>query len=317
MESKHKKITKLSILIIIPILLINLFNQMIIKLANRKSVLPTKDGMYYDWRFGKLFYTCEGEGSPILLIHELSSYGSSIEFHELIHQLSKKHTVYALDLLGCGRSEKPAITYTAYLYVQMINDFIKDVIKSTTDVMVSGKSSSIVMMACCTEESYYHNIMLINPENVSKGNRIPNSKHKLLKYLLECHTIGTLIYLMVHTKEGMMYKARQIFSSRHEHLAHRYAPYFYEAAHLSGSNAKYLHASLKAHYVDTNFIHAIKNVNNSIYMVLSDNEPDYMNTIEQYQVLNPAIEASVIDDSYHFPHLDQPKEILSICDILF
>lgn len=89
MESKHKKITKLSILIIIPILLINLFNQMIIKLANRKSVLPTKDGMYYDWRFGKLFYTCEGEGSPILLIHELSSYGSSIEFHELIHQLSK------------------------------------------------------------------------------------------------------------------------------------------------------------------------------------------------------------------------------------
>jgi hypothetical protein len=317
MESKYKKRTKLSLLIIIPILLINLLNQTIFKIANRRSVLPTKDGLSYDWRFGKIFYTKQGEGSPILLIHELSSAGSSIEFSELISQLSKKHTVYALDLLGCGRSDKPAITYTAYLYVQLINDFIKDVIKSTTDVMVSGKSSNLVMMACCTEETYYHNIMLINPENVSKGNIVPNSKHKLLKYLLEFHTIGTLIYLMVHTKESLMSRLNTYFSPKSEHLTQRYLPYFYEAAHLSGSNAKYLHASLKAHYVNTNIIHAIKNINTSIYMVLSENEPEQSNTIEQYQVLNPSIESFIIHDSYHFPHIDQPKEILSICDILF
>ncbi|MEE1313371.1 MAG: alpha/beta fold hydrolase [Lachnospiraceae bacterium] len=317
MESKQKKLTKLSILIIFPILLINFFNRLIIKLANRKSVLPIKDGMYYNWRFGKIFYQVQGQGSPILLIHELSSMGSSIEFQELTHQLSKKHTVYTLDLLGCGRSEKPAMTYTAYLYVQMINDFIKDIIKSKTDVIVSGKSSSILMMACCTKETYYRNIMLINPENVSKGTRMPTSKHKILKYLLESHTIGTLIYLMAHNKESMKYTIKDSFSPKAEHLLHRYFPYFYEAAHLSGNTAKYLHASIASHYLDTNVIHAIKNINTSIYMVLGDNEPEKTNTIEQYQVLNPSIEASVISDSHHYPHLDQPKEILAICDILF
>ena len=47
---------------------------------------------------------------------------------KVIDKLAENHAVYALDLLGCGRSEKPKITYTNYLYVQLISDFIKNVI---------------------------------------------------------------------------------------------------------------------------------------------------------------------------------------------
>ena len=67
---------------------------------------------YYNWKFGNIYYKKEGTGSPVLLIHDLNHYSSSMEWDKVIGTLSKEHTVYTIDLLGCGKSDKPAITYT-------------------------------------------------------------------------------------------------------------------------------------------------------------------------------------------------------------
>ena len=66
-----------------------------------------------------------------LLIHDLTPSSSAYEWSKMIDELAESHTVYALDLLGCGRSDKPSITYANYLYVQLITDFAKQVIKET------------------------------------------------------------------------------------------------------------------------------------------------------------------------------------------
>ena len=80
-------------------------------------------------------------------VHDLTVYSSAYEWNKIIDKLAENHTVYALDLLGCGRSEKPKITYTNYLYVQLISDFIKNVIHEKTDVVASGFSSSFTLLA--------------------------------------------------------------------------------------------------------------------------------------------------------------------------
>ena len=69
----------------------------------------------------------------------------------MMKKLEKTNTVYTIDLLGCGRSDKPNITYTNYLYVQLIDNFIKDVIKEKTDVVATGSSVSFTVMACNME----------------------------------------------------------------------------------------------------------------------------------------------------------------------
>ena len=58
------------------------------------------------------------------LIHDLKPESSSYEWKRVVKALAKKHTVYTIDLLGCGYSDKPNITYTAYMYTQLLNDFI-------------------------------------------------------------------------------------------------------------------------------------------------------------------------------------------------
>ena len=145
-KGRHKIIT-LGILLSLATGIIYFINRLIFASATLKNLLKSSANNYYSWRFGKIYYKKTGSGSPVLLIHDLTVYSSAYEWKEVIAKLSQSHTVYAIDLLGCGRSEKPRITYTNYLYVQLISDFIKNVIKEKTDVIASGYSGSFTVLA--------------------------------------------------------------------------------------------------------------------------------------------------------------------------
>ena len=112
------------------------YNRFVATVAANKNMLPTKNGSYYSWKQGNIFYTKTGTGSPILLVHDTNSSSSSVEWTNIIRRLQKNHTVYTIDLLGCGLSDKPGISYTNYMYVQLITAFIKDIIKEKTDSYV-------------------------------------------------------------------------------------------------------------------------------------------------------------------------------------
>ena len=109
----------------------------------------------YDWRLGNIKYIKVGSGTPLLLVHNVDSFSSSIEWEKVIANLSQKHTVYAIDLLACGISDKPNITYTNYLYVQLIIDFIKNIIGKRTDVIASSGSCSIISMTSNIDKSLF------------------------------------------------------------------------------------------------------------------------------------------------------------------
>ena len=89
------------------------------------------------------------------------------------------------------------ITYTNYLYVQVISDFIKNVIHEKTDVITSGYSGSFALMACNNETDLFGKIIMINPPALSTLNKIPDKKSKLYKFLLEIPVFGTLVYNMI------------------------------------------------------------------------------------------------------------------------
>src|SRR5215211_6002894 len=66
---------------------------------------------YYRWRGGDLAYSVAGEGKALLLVHGVYAGASSLEFRKNFEELSKSFRVYALDLLGCGMSERPSRRY--------------------------------------------------------------------------------------------------------------------------------------------------------------------------------------------------------------
>ena len=84
---------------------------------------------YGDWDFQgwRVHYgLCQSQASPssrppILLIH---GFGAAIgHWRGNIPVLAEEHTVYAIDLLGFGGSEKPPTRYSIYLWVEQVFQF--------------------------------------------------------------------------------------------------------------------------------------------------------------------------------------------------
>ena len=192
-KNKHKLLTA-GILLSLATGIIYVINRIVFATATLKNLLKSSADNYYEWRFGKIYYRKKGHGTPVLLIHDLNVYSSAYEWNKVIDELAKTRTVYAVDLLGCGRSEKPRITYTNYLYVQLITDFIKNVIGEKTDVVANGYSGSFSVLAGYSDTDYIKKLILINPPSLASLNRIPSKRSKLHKFILELPVFGTLIY---------------------------------------------------------------------------------------------------------------------------
>ena len=190
------------------------YNKFIEKTASQNNLLSDKDGQYYKWKYGNVFYTKHGTGSPVLLIHDTDSAASSAEWSKLYSKLVKNHTVYAIDLLGCGRSDKPALEYTNYLYVQMILSFMKDVIQEKTTIVASNISASFVIMANHMDSSLFEKIILINPASLNQLDMIPDKLSKIKKTIIQLPFIGTFVYNIMNNSDHIDDAFRTKYSAR-------------------------------------------------------------------------------------------------------
>lgn len=73
-------------------------------------------------------YTIAGEDGPaVLLVHGFGAFGE--HYRDNIHGLARAgNRVWAITLLGFGKSEKPNIVYTELLWAELLRDFIVDVV---------------------------------------------------------------------------------------------------------------------------------------------------------------------------------------------
>lgn len=87
-------------------------------------------GTYWQWRGHSIYYVRAGERSsqrpPLLLVH---GFGASTDhWRKNIAQLRNDFEVWAIDLLGFGRSAKPNLQYSGDLWQDQLYDFITEVI---------------------------------------------------------------------------------------------------------------------------------------------------------------------------------------------
>lgn len=97
-------------------------------------------GTYWQWRGNSIYYVCAGEKQSnkpaLLLVH---GFGASTDhWRKNIAQLQEQFQVWAIDLLGFGRSAKPNQEYSGSLWREQLHDFIREVIKQPT--VLAGNS---------------------------------------------------------------------------------------------------------------------------------------------------------------------------------
>lgn len=316
MKNILKKITKNIFYISFVFILMLFINKVIFVVSTLNKKLYDYNSYYYQWKFGKIHYTAMGSGKPILCIHSMRSGSSSYEFSKITKHLAKTHTVYAIDLIGFGLSEKPKITYTAYMYVQLLHDFIKDVIQEDTDIITSGHSNSFVTMLCIQNSNYINKLIFINPGDLTKLSRNPVKKYSMLKYLLETPIIGTMIYLVINSKGQLKRQFKNMYFYNDNHIGKKFINSFYENSHIGEANNKFVYASNLCRYNNVNIVSALEQINNSIYIIQGNERTGaYEDIINDYKKTNASIESSIIYKTKEFPHIEKPKAILEVLSI--
>lgn len=312
-----KKFRVIAILTILAAITMHVINKMINYTATIDNLLKGTEDNYYEWRFGKIHYQKTGSGSPILLVHDLNAYSSSYEWNKIIKYLSKINTVYAIDLLGCGLSEKPNLTYTNYLYVQLISDFIKHIIGKKSDIVVTGSSSSFILMSCNNNEDLIGKIILVNPESIAEMAKIPTKRTKILKFIINMPIIGTLVYNIIGTRNRIesVFKTEYFYNPMKVEIS--MIDTYYESLHTQNANSKFLFSSIKGRFTNINILHCLNKINHSIYIITGKASSDGQLIAEQYQNFIPSIEIISIDKTKYLPQLEYPFALVEQINILF
>lgn len=105
-------------------------------------------GKYWHWRGHSIYYVQAGERQPekppLLLVH---GFGASTDhWRKNIAVLKQDFQVWAIDLLGFGRSAKPNLVYGSNLWRDQLSDFITEVIGQP--VVLAGNSLGGYVALC-------------------------------------------------------------------------------------------------------------------------------------------------------------------------
>lgn len=142
-------------------------------------------GTYWQWRGQSIYYVQAGqkqpERPPLLLIH---GFGASTDhWRKNIAELSNDFEVWAIDLLGFGRSAKPDWQYGGDLWRDQLHDFITDVIGQPA--VLAGNSLggySALCVAAQRPESAV-GLVLLNSAGPFTDTKVPTQQNPLQKFL--------------------------------------------------------------------------------------------------------------------------------------
>ena len=81
----------------------------------------------------RMRYLTGGAGDPVLLLHGLADCKEA--WQRLLPALARRHRVYAPDLLGCGASEKPSISYSLWAMATYLRHFLDAVGVETANIV--------------------------------------------------------------------------------------------------------------------------------------------------------------------------------------
>jgi len=201
-------------------------------------------GQYWLWREQKIYFVKAGHNSqrpPLLLVH---GFGASTDhWRKNISELSQEFEVYAIDLLGFGRSQKPAWEYSGNLWRDQLHDFITENIQRPT--VIAGNSLggySSLCVAADYPQSVAGVVLLnsagpftdTNPLGAKKVNPMQKAIGQTMQGVLRQSWANQLLFAFVRQKSRIRSTLQKVYLDRsavtEQLIEEIYRPYCDEGA---------------------------------------------------------------------------------------
>ena len=196
---------------------------------------------YYRWNGYDLAYTVAGEGEPLLLVHGIYAGASSFEFRKNFDELSQNFRVYALDLLGCGLSERPRRRYQPEDITSQVEDFVRDDIGAPAHLVVSSLSAALCMPAAVRSPRLFEKLVFICPTGYATLGERSGLLGDAIYGLFRTPVIGDSLYHAIVSRRGIRFYLRRMSYHSPKFVTDELVESYYRISHQPG--AKYFPAA--------------------------------------------------------------------------
>jgi pimeloyl-ACP methyl ester carboxylesterase len=189
----------------------------------------------YRWRGRDLAYSVAGEGEPLLLLHGVYAGASSFEFRKNFQELSKSFRVYALDLLGCGMSERPARGYGPEDVASQVEDFVREEIGDSAHLVASSLSAALVVPAAVRSPRLFKKLVLICPTGYGTLDRRSGRLGDVIYGLFLAPVLGNTLYYAIVSMWGIRYYLRSMAYHDADLVTEELVEDYYRTSHQVGA----------------------------------------------------------------------------------
>ncbi len=260
----------------------------------------------FEWRGHRISFTRRGSGPAMLLIHGIHAAAWSYEWHDNVDHLAKNNTVYTIDLLGFGRSDRPAMRYSARLFISLISDFVHQVIDQPCVLVATSLSGAYAIVLAARDPERFPAVVLIAPTGVVRLNKETGVGGEAGRLAVETPIVGTAMFNGLVSRRSLKYYLEKTYSDD-TIVTDELVDIYYWTSHQRG--ARHAPAAFVSGQLNIDVRQALRRLTQPTLLVWG--EEGAAAPIEEFRgfrAIKPDLELAVLTPAGDLPHDERPDD---------
>ena len=272
------------------------------KLSN---LIGGEDGGF-EWRGYRIAFTKRGSGPPILFIHGIHAAAWSYEWHDNVDYFARTNTVYTIDLLGFGRSDRPPIRYSARLYISLISDFVHQVVAEPCVLVATSLSAAYAIVLAARDPQRFPAIALIAPTGLVRLHKTAGVGGEAGRLAVETPIVGTAMFNSLVARRNIRRWLEKTYVED-SIVTDDLADIYYWTSHQLG--ARHAPAAFISGHLNIDVRQALRRLSQPTLLIWG--EEGSITPIEEFRgfrSVKPDLELAVLTPAGDLPHDERPDD---------
>ena len=175
----------------------------------------------YAWRDGRVAYVERGPEHeaaaahpPLVFIHSIHAAAWNAEWRRNVPAFASHYRCIAPDLLGFGASDRPPIHYKAPLYLELLHDFLRDVVREPAVLIGSSLGATYAIATAAAHPDRVAGVCAIGPAGVTRLVHPGGTANALVERLLRSPRVGKALFSALVSRPSIRFFLKDIYADR-------------------------------------------------------------------------------------------------------
>jgi len=260
----------------------------------------------FDWRGRRISFTKRGNGPPILLVHGIHAAAWSYEWHDNVDYLARTNTLYTVDLLGFGRSDRPAVRYSARRYISLISDFVDRVVGDPCVLVATSLSGAYAIVLGARDPQRFPAVALVSPTGLVRLNRTSGIAGEAGQLAVYAPIVGTAMFNALVSRRSIRSYLEKTYADD-SIVTDELVEIYYWTSHQRG--ARHAPAAFISGHLNIDVRQALRRLSQPALLIWGEEgTTPPVEESRSFRAIKPDIEMAVLSPAGDLPHDEQPDD---------